>query len=80
MTIDLLTLLKVSWILLLWISSGEAQTVPQNQCPSYFSYERDNNGIYYGRLEFPNDLSGNYDLGVNVSLATLIGNRVSEKS
>lgn len=55
----------------------EMQMLPVNPCPNLFKYFQSNN-VIYGRMEFQNDLSGNYRLTVNMSVGAYIGdNKVS---
>lgn len=64
-------------IVIVSLKCANLQSVPPNPCPNLFQYFQEN-GIIYGRLEFPNDYSGYYELTVNMSVATILSNdRVS---
>lgn len=49
---------------------------PQSPCPNLFNYYQNDNYEVYGGMKFKNDLSGNYKLEVNMSIA-LVTNKVS---
>lgn len=52
--------------------------VPRSPCPHLFNYYQNQNNEVYGGMRFSNDLSGLFQLEVNMSIA-LVTNRVKTK-
>lgn len=61
-------------IVVVYINSVIMQRFPTNPCPNLFRYLKKGNGEIVGRVEFPNDYSGEYRLTVSMSVAALLSN------
>ncbi|KAK5649296.1 hypothetical protein RI129_000325 [Pyrocoelia pectoralis] len=64
------------FILCCTFKHGYSQLIPFNPCPNVFQYLKDD-GMVHGRVEFANDGSGLYVLGVNMSVAVFLDNEKS---
>lgn len=66
----------ILFILCCTFKHGYSQLIPFNPCPNVFQYIK-SDGVVHGRLEFSNDGSGLYVLGVNMTVAVFLDNEKS---
>lgn len=65
-------------VLIILYKIAESRIVPHTPCPHLFNYYENKQHEVYGGMKFTNDLSGLFQLEVNMSIA-LVTNRVRRR-